>query len=155
MSFCSDDILLLAGTIYSGVGAPPAQSVTFVSGWLTAPNTLGDLNNRLSTAFAYTGGCIAGGFTATEGALLNLIYNYTYYEQQSRAVLTAGGIMWTSMGEGDSRVTRASPVEMSRAFLALSKDAKEDLYVGIANWTTNHSAPCSVDTQPPAAWPSP
>lgn len=158
MSFCTDHVLLLAGSIFTGLGSPSAQSVGYVSGWLTSSGTLGGLNNRLNTAFYLSGAspCIAGGFGPNEGEILRISYERDYYLQQSRAALVGGGKpLWTSIGEADTRVTRASPVEESRGWLALSKDSEQSLYVAVANWKKGAVLASSVDYSSLYSYPTP
>lgn len=158
MSFCVSDILLLAGSIYTGIGAPTAQSVGYVSGWITQPSTIGDLNNRLNVCFAITGDqpCIAGCFGDSEASILALMYTTDYYRQRANAVLAGGDTSaWVRLREGDSDVSRETRAGMAKVYLDLSKDSQQALYVAVANWKVGHTLSVSVDGSSLYSWPSP
>ena len=154
MSYCSNEIALLAGQIWSGIGAPSAQSVGYVSGWLMASGNVGDLNNRLSTDLSISGSCIVG-MAPEEATIYQSIYNCSYYEGQSLATLAGAGSYWVSLAEADSRVTRSNMVDVSKAYLALHENAQKALYVQVANYKRRLSLPCAVDSDNLPAWPSP
>ena len=154
MSYCSNEIALLAGQIWSGIGAPSAQSVGYVSGWLMSSGNLGDLNNRLSTDLSISGSCILG-MAPEEATIYQSLYNMGYYEGQSLATLAGAGSYWVSLAEADSRVTRSNMVDVSKAYLALHENAQKALYVQVANYKRRLSIPASVDSDNLPAWPSP
>ncbi len=158
MSFCTSDVLLLAGSIYTGIGAPSAQSVGYVSGWITQPSTIGDLNNRLTAGFYLSGDspCIAGCFGNPEASILSQMYITDYYRQRANTVLAGADVSaWTSMAEGDTKVARETRVGLAKAYLELSKDAQQALYVAVANWKLAHSIPLSIDGSSLYSYPSP
>lgn len=158
MSFCTDHVLLLAGSIFTGLGSPSAQSVGYVSGWLTSSGTLGGLNNRLNETYYLSGAqpCIAGGFGPNEGEILRIIYEREYYQQKAREALVGGGnALWTSMADGDSRLTRASPVDVARGWMSLSKDSEQTLYVAVANWKKGAVLAATVDYSSLYSYPTP
>lgn len=154
MSYCVNEITLLAGHIWSGLGAPTAQSVGYVSGWLMTSGNLGNLNNRLSTDLSISGACI-NGMEPEEATIYQSIYNCEYYESQSLATLAGGGTFYTSLSEGDSRMTRTSPVEIAKAYLALRENSQKALYVQVANYKTRVTIPACVDSTDLPSWPSP
>ena len=154
-AYCANDILALASGIYEDINSPTSLSVPFISGWITSSASLGNLNNRLTTSFFYSGGCISGGFGDTEAAIYGMMYQKEYYRKQAQQVLAGGGLLWTSINEGDSRITRANPADISKSYMALSKDAEEELHIAVANWKNGHVLTVSVDAAPLAAWPNP
>lgn len=156
MSYCTSDILLLAGQIYTGIGAPSNQSVGYISGWLTTEANIGELNNRLSTDMSLTGSapCIDG-MGPEEAAIYQNLYVMGYYESQSLAALAGGGSYWISMSEGDSKISRSNVVDISKAYLALHENAQSTLYVQINQYKRRLAIPaCVVGTDLPA-YPSP
>lgn len=155
MSYCATEIIALASGIYQGLGSQASESPAFISGWITSPSVIGGINTRLNTSFYYSGGCIEGGFSDAEGAITELFYQKEYYRRQSQQVLTAGGLNWVTLKEGDSSISRANPVDMSKAFLGLSKDAEEDLRIAVANWKRGNSTVNTVNAADLASWPSP
>lgn len=160
MSYCTSQILDLASSIYQGIGSPSAQSVGYISGWLTNSGSIGELNNKLSTSFYLTGDapCLTddgGGFSAEEAAIYLLYYNTSYYEQQSLAVLANGGSFYTTISEGDTRVTRSDMVNVSKQYLALQASSQKTMYVAINQYKRRLSIPAAVDGTCLPAWPSP
>lgn len=157
MSYTAEQIALLAGGIYTGIGSPTSQSVGYVSGWLTDPTNLGDLNNRLNTSFFISGGGVDGGFGDLEASIYSAMYKMEYYESQSRNALLGGGssFAWLNMKEGDSSITRVNPVDISKALLSLHENAQASLYVAISNWKRGQSLVANVDSASSYSWPTP
>ena len=157
MSFCTSDITLLAGQIYSGIDAPSSQSVGYVSGWLTSESTLGELNTRLSTCFGLSGvePCITNGFGWTEANILSLTYTTNYYQKRALQVLAAGGLQWLTLKEGDSSLSRVSPVLFAAEWRKLHEAAQAELYVAVANYNMDHARALSVDAEALPSWPTP
>lgn len=154
MSYCTSDILLLAGQIYTGVNSPSNLSIGYLSGWLMSAENVGELNNRLSTSLSISGACILD-MGPEEATIYGSIYSMDYYEQQSLAALAGGGSYWESLSEGDSKVSRTSVVNISKAYLALHDNAEKALYVSIAQYKRRVSIPATVDGTDLPAWPSP
>jgi len=154
MSYCVNEIVLLAGQIWSGIGAPSAQSVGYVSGWLMSSGNLGDLNNRLSTDLYISGSCIVD-MQPEEATIYQSIYNCSYYEGQSLATLAGAGSYWVHLSEGDSKISRSNMVDVSKAYLALHENAQKALYVQVANYKRRVTPIASVDSDNLPAWPSP
>ena len=151
MSYCTQDILLLAQDIYIDLGQPSNLSIGYISGYITSPGTLGDLNNKLNGSFTLTGvaPCIADPFAAEEAAVLESMFKIQYYQQQSLAALANGGSFWTSLSEGDTRVSRVDAVKISKGFLDLKTDALKELRLQIHDYNLRLSVPQQVVT---AGW---
>lgn len=156
MSYCTSDILLLAGQIYTGLSSPSSQSIGYISGWLTAPENIGDLNNRLSTDMALTGSapCIDG-MGPEEATIYRNMYEMDYYETQALAVLAGGGSFWRSMAEGDSKISRDSMLDLSKTYMTLQQNSEETLYVRVSNYKRRLSIPATVVGTDLPAYPSP
>ncbi len=158
MSYCVQQIVQLAGEIYSGIGAPSSLSVGYVSGWLVSSGSLGGINNRLTTCFSLTGDspCIVGGFGASESAIYELMFRTDYFLQQANAVLANGGTQaWLTMKEGDTTISRESTAARAKVYLEIYRETEDDLRVATANWKLGHSIPASVDGSSLYSWPSP
>lgn len=158
MSYCVQQIVQLAGEIYTGIGAPSSLSVGYISGWLVSSGNLGDINNRLTTCFSLSGDapCIVGGFGAPESSIYELMFQTSYYLQQANSVLANGGnVPWTSMKEADTSITREGTVARSKAYLNLYESTDGNLRVAVANWKLAHSIPLTVDGSSLYSWPSP
>ncbi len=156
MAYCTTQILQLAESIYQGLGSPPAQSVGYVSGWLTSSGNLGMLNNQLSIC-AYlegSGPCIAN-VGADEAAIYQQSYSVGYYEGQARAALAGGGGFVTSMAEGDTKITRSNMVDVAKAFMGLHENAQKALYVAIAQYKRSHTPVANIEGSSLYSWPTP
>ncbi len=157
MSYCAAQIADLATTIYQGINSPSSLSIGYISGWIVDSGNLGDLNNKLSICTFLTGDspCLVGDFSSDEAAIYQLCFNTDYYETQALAILQGGGSFWTTMVEGDSRVTRSDMVNVSRQFLALQDSAQKTLRLAIQDYKRTHTPIASIDGTNLPAWPSP
>ncbi len=155
MSFCTQDILTLASGLYADVLSPTAISVGYISGVLTSPAFLGDLNLKLTTCFYVSGDapCIMGGFGKEEASIYGLMWQGGYYKREALNALQ--GVGWTSMAEGDTRISREGSSLRSKAFMELYKQTDTDLRIAVANWKVAHTIPGQVVAAPLASWPSP
>lgn len=156
-TYCADQIVLLAGNIYSGLDSPSSTSIGLISGWVASSGALGDVNNRLSTSFYLSGAstCIAGGFGDEEAHIMSLIYEVNYYYGRVRNQLANGGTFVVSIGDGDSRFTRESAVKVAREYRELGRDVDEGLKIAVGRWKMNHAMPVDVRFGAMNAYPSP
>lgn len=160
MSYCTSDILPLASGIYQDLGSPGSQSVGYISGVLTSSGFLGSLNNKLFTSFYLSGSnpCITdagGGFGAEEADIMELMYKTDYYELRALSILDGGGTFWTSLSEGDSKITRESTANLSKQYLALQSSSQQTLRIAIGDYQRRISSPQSVDAASLYSFPSP
>lgn len=145
MPYCETDVQSLAYSIYKSVGSPSDQSVGFVSGWLMDPMNLGELNNRLSTSFYISGNCILDDFDKEEANIYSQIYVWQFYNNRALSVLMNGGTNWTSLAEGDSKISRESPANISKAYMALNTNAEKTLRQAVHDYKLRLSVPQTVD----------
>jgi hypothetical protein len=157
MSFCTSEILNLAGTIHENINSPTSISVGYLSGVLTSSGMIGELNNRLTTDYWISGGsCIAGGFGAAESAILALMVETNYYRRQALCTLQGGGAGGvTVIREGDTTLQRTSPTEIAKGYQDLRRQSEHDLSVMVANWKLGHSMSVQVCAAPMASYPTP
>lgn len=153
-------ILGLAQTIYQGIGAPTNLSVGLISGWITDPNNIGDLNNKLSTSFYVDGTQPAGpwirdDFGPEEGNIYNLMYQSSYYENLALVTLSSGGLQWITLTEGDTRITRTDPVNLAKQYNQMKNDAFKGICLAINNYNRRVAVPQSVDAAQSASYPTP
>ena len=160
MSYCAQQILDLATSIYSDIGSPSDQSVGYLSGVISNSGFLGQINNTLGTCFYLSGDapCIVG-FTPEEGAIGSLMYQTNYFQKARLAVLQ-GGISsaadsWVQLDEGDSRIKRDSRTLYAKEYGALWKDADKSLKEALSYWTLNHTVPQGINAAQTYGWPSP
>lgn len=158
MSFCTDQILSLASGIYQSIGSPTAQSVGFISGWITSSGgMLGDINTKLDTCFYLSGSapCIAGGFGDQEESFSYLLYQSSYYETKALSALAGLSTPWTTMKEGDTTIVRESSVNISKQFLAMHENAQQQIRLAIHDYKLNRQIPGTVDASDLYSYPSP
>ncbi len=160
MPLCVTGILQLASTIYQSVGQPTSLSVGYISGWITDPNNLGDLNNKLSTNFAIDfttsgGPCIRDDFAAEEASIYSLMYQAAYYENLALQILANGGVQWITITEGDTRITRSDPVNLAKQYNTMKNDAFKGIGLAINNYNRRVSLPVSVEAAQSASYPTP
>lgn len=158
MSFCTDQILSLASGIYQSIGSPTAQSVGFISGWITSSGgMLGDMNTKLDTCLSLSGSapCIAGDFGDQEESLAYLLYQSSYYESKALSTLGALSTPWTTLKEGDTTITRESSVNISKQYLAMHENAQAQIRLAIHDYKLNRQIPGTVDASDLYSFPSP
>lgn len=155
MSYCGNDVQDLANSIYKSIGSPPSQSICFVSGWLMDSSNLGDLNNRLSTSFSITGSCITPDFGPEEESIYSQIYVWQFYNSMALSALANGGSFWTNLAEGDSKISRDSPANISKAYMAMNVNAERTLRQAVHDYKLRISVPQSVDASSLPSYPSP
>ena len=158
MSFCSDQILNLATTIYTDIGSPSAQSIGYISGVLTNSGSfIGAINNKLDTCFYLSGDapCIVG-FSTRESEIASLMYQVNYYNKARLAVLVNNGdTAWVTLKESDSTITRSNVVEIAKQYGALYADANQKLKDAVHYWTLNNSVVQGIDSAENYSWPTP
>lgn len=155
MAYCSNEVQALAYSIYQSIGSPTSQSVGFVSGWLMDPNNLGDLNNRLCTSFYTSGNCIVPDLGPEESDIYGQIYIWQFYNNMAVSALANGGSFWTSLTEGDTKIGRDSPVNVSKAYMALNTNAERTLRQAVHDYKLRLSVPQSVDAASLPSYPTP
>jgi len=160
MAFCTNEILTLASGIYQDLGSPSNISVGYISGYLTASGNLGDLNNKLSVRFGWSGDapCIVSfdtnqGMDSDEQAVYSLVFKDQFYRQQALAALTATN--WTRISEGDSSVAREGPAAVSKAYQGLVDQNLKALRLAIADYKRSNTSVGSVDASSLYSFPAP
>jgi hypothetical protein len=156
MSYCTNEIIELASDIYSDLDSPSFLSVGMVSGWITNSGSIGSLNIKLGTSVYLSGDqpCMAG-FGGEEAAIYSLMYQSNFYEKEALKILRGGGSFWTSISEGDTKISRANVRDISKAYLELHKEAEGQLRLAIQDWKRKHSTPEIVDSAPLYGFPTP
>lgn len=162
MAFCTPEILALASGIYSDLGSPTNISVGYISGYLTSSGNIGDLNNKLSVRFGWTGAgpCIISFDTgqpmdSDEQSIYSLVFKDQFYRQQALLALTSSTPFWTRLAEGDSSISRPSPAEISRAFQGLIDSNQKALRLAIGDYKRAQTSVGSVDAQSLYSFPAP
>lgn len=98
------------------------REIVAISGWLIANEGL--LNTLIYTQFS--GG--NPGMKLEEQNIFKQLYLARYYRKASRDVLrniTADGMDWTRLSEGDTTIQRNNKNETAKTYISLAKEADE------------------------------
>ena len=159
MSSISTEIIGQFSTgVWNNLGQPTDITVTSISGWVTQPQTLGKLNSYIGTCFqgtGYTGANswdydVTPALTNTETAILDEMFQISYYQQLIRKIAGAGGVTRIIQGlsEGDSKISYVSSAALAKVYTENLVEANKRLNYAV-NVYTNESAgannPRSVD----------
>lgn len=152
--FCGQQLQTLASAIWEDLGQP-CQSIAFISGSLLGSGLLGQLNLKLTTSFwVQSGQCIAGGFGDQEAAIYSLVFQSAHIRRMQLQTLGGGGnILWTSIGDGDGKLTRENPTKTAAEYRETRKQLEEQIAVAVANWKLGHCSPVAVDAAPLPSYP--
>lgn len=155
--FCSAQIVALASGVWQELNSPTAISVGYISGIFSSSGFLGELNNRLTTSFYFSGDgpCIVGGFGGKEAAIYALMYEAMFLKRMGLSAMQAGGTFWVSIAENDSRVARESPTKVAAEYREMKKEVDEDLRIATAQWKIAHTLAVGVNFASLSSWPTP
>lgn len=161
--FPSSSILALASGIHSELNDISTLSIGYISGVLTSNAFLNTVNGRLSTAFTLSGtgpsivGSDAYGGFSGAAAVASLQFQLDYSKRQAMSALQGlGGLGFvTTLKDGDSSISRESPVKAASEWRNLRKELEQTLQVAVANWKRTHTLSVSVDSATMASWPTP
>lgn len=143
-------ILTLASGIWTDINSPTTTTVSYISGWLVSDQNIGKLNNTISACFSGDGaGCIGPDLGAEEQAIYGEIFKQQYWQKKIEENLGAGGIMWVDLGEGDSRIRRASPTEVAKVYKDMWKESNTNLNRMVDSYKINQSFARSNDFAAP------
>ena len=141
------------GSVYEQIGQPTAYPLPRVSGWLLDNSNLGKLNNLIGTNYVseYVSGITGYSITPQPGnnelAIYSLLFEYNYYSQLARdtaiSASTAAGD-WTSLAEGDSRISRVNKNEVSKTLRGLASDIKQNLDKSVKMYLKYEATPSQV-----------
>lgn len=139
----------LATLIYNNLGAPSDVSVSSIQTKLVSTGFLGKLNNSINTSYVIANGDILPELGINEQALYSEMYVSEYYGRKINQIIGGTEISWTSIGDGDSKITRSSQTEMAKVFKDLKKQADEEIIRLTNSYRVNASAPGTIDFAPP------
>lgn len=148
MTGCNSSVeLTLAKGIWSDLGSPTAVSVSTISGKLTS-TFLGRLNTSLFQCFAIDSGAYFSNDLTTDYGALDIygeIYKLDYYTSQLNGILGNPALMWTRIAEGDSSISRDSPVKLAALYQGLINSSNARLRLLQNDYKLAHSQSQSVD----------
>lgn len=159
MSSISTEIIEQFSTgVWNDLGQPTDITVTSISGWVTQPQTLGKLNSYIGTCYQGTGYTGAGSWnydvtpaiTNTETAILNEMFQVSYYQQLIRKIAGAGGInrIVQNISEGDSKISYVSSAALAKVYTdnVIEANKRLNYLVNVyANEAAGANNPRSVD----------
>jgi Holliday junction resolvasome RuvABC endonuclease subunit len=143
-------------SIYGQIGEPTAYSLSRVSGWVLDNSNLGKLNNLIGTNYIseyITGVTGVTGYAITpqpgnnELAIYSLVFEYNYYSQLARDTAISAGTAagdWTSLAEGDSRISRVNKNEVSKTLRGIASDTKQNLDKSVKMYLKYEATPNQV-----------
>jgi hypothetical protein len=142
----STNIGLFSSGVWINLGEPTDLAPTSISGWVVQEQTLGALNNRIGTCYTASGYTGAGSWnydvspdlSNTEFALLDSMFQITYYQQLIRKNSGAGGTkIVQQLTEGDTKITYVSAADMIRALNDSLKEATKRLNYQVNEYVQN------------------
>ena len=139
----------LATLIYNNLGMPADVSVSSIQTKLVSVGFIGKLNNGISTSYSIVSGDISPDLGVNEQAIYAQMYASEYYSRKINQIIGGTDIYWTSIIDGDSKITRTSQAEIAKVFKDLKKQSEEELYKLISMYRVNASGPTTVDYMPP------
>ena len=139
------NLTLLATQIYSDLGCPAGLSPGGIETKLASDPFIGKLNNLISMCYSGVSGNISPALDANEQSIYSLMYQTDYYTTKLNQTLNGTDISWTSLSEGDSRITRVSAVEQAKVYKDMSRQLNDQLQYLITTYRTNPMQPRSVE----------
>ncbi len=91
---------------------------------------LGQLNSKVSACHYFESGCIAPPLDAPEQFIYAELYKYGYFLKLSTQILPTDGSSrstWTSISEGDSKISRSSISAISANYRGIAKDINDNI----------------------------
>lgn len=139
----SNGISGVANYIYYDLGQPDDLSVSSITCWLY--NNLGNLNNVLQENHSIVDGEIAPGLNSAESGIFAGLFECSYYRKQVSKSTSSTAYLnyWTNIREGDTSISRASPVESAKVLNSVSKDVCSSVNDLINNYRRNKTIPAS------------
>lgn len=139
----------LATLIYGNLGSPSDLSVSSIQTKLVSAGFLGGLNNSINTSYSIVSGDISPELGINEQNIYSQMYSSEYYARKIMQIAGGTDINWTSVQDGDSRITRSSQTEVGKLFKDMKKQSDEKLDKLVGSYRINASTPSSVEYAPP------
>lgn len=121
-------IVDIADELWREINQNPDYSIAYIAFWLRA--NLGKLNNLILTCFTIDPVSleIVGCFGLNEKDIFKTLFMVKYYENLMQKSLYGSQFdLVTSISDGDGKITKLTPNELSKTYLALKKDAFSNL----------------------------
>lgn len=140
--------------MWQDLGSPDGVSALTISGYAVQTSTLGKLNNLLGTCFSGSGWMgtgapfdVAPAYHNAELAIVEGLFRVGYYSQLATTMMgvSQATVGWTSLAEGDSRISRANTAYLGKEYREMAKDAQATLNYLANAYATDRWGPGSVD----------
>lgn len=138
---CTGEQTIWAGQILESLDDTTTPTGYVVS-WLQ--NNLYRLNLALNTEFSLSGSCIIPEMSSAISGIYTEQFYCFYFTKQSNKLLGANSFQWIEIiGEDQGKIRRASPVDVSKTYITLAKDCKENLKKLTEWYNGNQATLCS------------
>ncbi len=134
----------IAQFIFGELGSPTDLSVSSIQSRLVSNPYLGTLNNLIVTCFSGVSGQISPEMTPDQQAIYSLLYQRDWYTTKLNQVLQGYGTSFTTLQEGDSRISRSSTADVARVYRDMQKQLNDQLIFLVNSYRQNEGQPSSV-----------
>jgi hypothetical protein len=137
----------LAKSIYEEIGSPSSLSVSFIQSKLVSNSFVGEVNTLTAECHTVINGDIVPALSIDEQAIYKALYLYQYYTAEGPRAMSAFATKnyVTSVREGDSSISFASPQQLLQAYRGLAQDMRKRVESLSDYYKRNESSPKSVD----------
>jgi hypothetical protein len=145
--------------LWTNLDEPSDITASAISGWVTQPQVIGQLNSYIGQCFTPSGYTGMGSWDydvipdlgGQEYGILDQMYQVGYYRKLIRALAGAGGTqkIILQLGEGDEKISYVSAADLARVYTENVKEAQKTLNYLVNTYVANDgsSAPRTVDHQ--------
>lgn len=124
---CSAYLTDLSTAIWNDLGQPTDMPVSYIQSKLTSNAFLGKLNNLTTNCHTIVSGDISPVLDINEQSLYSLMYQADFYTTKVNNLMDGNAISFTTIQDGDSRITRVSSVDMARLYRDMQKELNAQL----------------------------
>lgn len=119
----------VATGIWEQIGSPTSISVSSIYTKLISSGSVGKLDILINGChYIDSGECIAPVLSSEEISIYEQLYLVDYYAKAALQTQGAPGtLQWTSLAEGDTKISRANPNEIAKFYKDLQKAAQTQL----------------------------
>jgi hypothetical protein len=138
----------LSSQIWNELGQPTSISTGYITGKILSSGFLGKLGTMLDNSWyidAVSG--IVPDLLDSEQAIVIQLVEMDYYVNAYQNALGVGSsaVLYVSLAEGDSRLTRTNQVDIAKFYKDLQKDTWERIRLLVNDYKLNKSTVQSVD----------
>lgn len=144
----------LATGLYDQMTPVGSVSTSSISGKLVSSGMLGKLNIDINGCYTLESGCIVPPLGSEEQSLYTTLYLIGYYQTQAAQAVGNPLLLYTRLAEGDTTISRDSPIALAKFYTALQKQAFDQYRILLQNYKGNASVVRSVDYLNPPRHPN-